>query len=123
MLYCLIDCHVRVSPYAWRTPVPGAAASGQLALEAGPACYGGNSAAAAPPPPPGGTQLQRLTNRRWRARVPLPPSAVAKLKQLLAAQRHPSIEARDELARRHEIDRKRVDKWLEDTRARGAGLA
>jgi hypothetical protein len=36
-------------------------------------------------PPPDGTELQRPTNRRRRVRVPLPPSAVAKLKQLLAA--------------------------------------
>jgi hypothetical protein len=136
-LHVLLDCHVRVSPYAWSMPVAdGTAAVAAAGAPAG--WHGGSHGAAAAAAADhqhhqhkhhfrrlkvesskGVPALQRPANRRRRARVPMPAGAVAELRQLVAAQRHPSVDARDELARRHQIDRRRVDKWLENARARG----
>lgn len=60
---------------------------------------------------------QRLRQRR---RVPLPREAVAELRALLKRDRYPQPETREELARRHGLERRRVDRWLENARAREA---
>ena len=62
----------------------------------------------------GGTQ-QRLRQRR---RVPLPREAVAELRAMLKKDRYPQPEVREALARRHGLERRRVDRWLENARAR-----
>lgn len=60
---------------------------------------------------------QRLRQRR---RVPLPREAVTELRDMLKMDRYPQPEAREELARRYGLERRRVDRWLENARAREA---
>ena len=50
---------------------------------------------------------QRLRQRR---RVPLPREAVSELRAMLKTERYPQPEAREALARRHGLERKRVDR-------------
>eukprot|EP01043_Picozoa_sp_COSAG02_P079675 COSAG02_NODE_18559_length_932_cov_1.171669_1_plen_128_part_00 len=63
---------------------------------------------------------QRLRQRR---RVPLPREAVAELRAMLQRDRYPQPEAREDVARRHGLERRRVDRWLENARAREASRA
>lgn len=60
---------------------------------------------------------QRLRQRR---RVPLPREAVEELRAMLQSDRYPQPEVREDLARRHGLERRRVDRWLENARAREA---
>ena len=63
---------------------------------------------------------QRLRQRR---RVPLPREAVAELRTMLQSDRYPQPEAREDVARRYGLERRRVDRWLENARAREASRA
>ena len=92
LLSCLIDCH---GPHMWELPVRW---SGAPTAEA-------HQPALGPPP-------------ARKRRVPLPTEAVNELRSMLAWERYPSPEARQELAQRHGLERRRVDRWLENTRAR-----
>ena len=92
LLSCLIDCH---GPHMWELPVRW---SGAPTAEA-------HQPALGPPP-------------ARKRRVPLPTEAVNELRSMLARERYPSPEARQELAQRHGLERRRVDRWLENTRAR-----
>ena len=58
------------------------------------------------------------SSQQQRRRVPLPHDAVIDLQAMLARNRCPDPETREALARRHGLDRKRVDRWLENARAR-----
>lgn len=59
-------------------------------------------------------------HQRQRRRVPLPREAVAELRAMLELDRYPQPEVREDLARRHGLERRRVDRWLENARAREA---
>jgi PAS domain S-box-containing protein len=127
MLSCLIDCHTRVSPYAWNMPV-----SADAAGKTNPVPELGHSTGIVsvarhgvpqPEQSPGimipSTQ-QRPPHRRCK-RVPLPMRVVEALREAFAHEPHPTILARKELAHRYGIDRSKVDKWFENARARGGG--
>ena len=60
------------------------------------------------------------SSQQQRRRVPIPHDAALELRAMLARSRYPDPEAREALARRHGLDRKRVDRWLENARARSS---
>ena len=91
-----------------------------ISPQAGPvvAAPGAAAAAAAGGDAAAGSQEVPQRQQRQRRRAPLPHDTVSELRAMLARNRYPEPEAREALAKHHCLDRKRVDRWLENARAR-----
>lgn len=135
LISCLVDCH---GPHTWELPIPSAVAPSGLcafgrctAQDGSPVLH--PQAAAANPVRTGqpsvasrkvtGEDAHSSVSKKQKTRVPLPRQAVADLRDLLKVSRYPEPAAREFISQRYGLDRKRVDRWLENTRARQVAQA
>ena len=93
---CLVDVHARVNPLV-NQPPGFLTSTSPSSADSASGC--------------GGTRRKR--------RTPLPAAAVTELKELLGRQLHPSLDLRAELAAKYGLERRQVDRWCENARARG----
>eukprot|EP01043_Picozoa_sp_COSAG02_P047785 COSAG02_NODE_4617_length_5158_cov_85.227911_3_plen_440_part_00 len=133
LISCLVDCH---GPHTWELPVPSAvAASGLCAfgrrtahddspvLHPQPAAATRSGALSVAPRTGTGEAARSSKSKKQKTRVPLPRQAVVELRDLLKVSRYPELAARESISQRYGLDRKRVDRWLENTRARQVAQA
>ena len=135
LISCLVDCH---GPHTWELPTQscvaaqsGLCAFARRAAQDSPA-HGPRAAAAttarsgvpvrAPRRPTDGA-AESSAFKKPKTRVPLPRQAVAELRDLLSVSLYPEPQAREAISQRYGLDRKRVDRWLENTRARQVAQA
>lgn len=132
VISCLVDCH---DPRTWAFPShSGLCAFGATAARdfracrptvAAPAAAGGSGGTTIVQTDPGlvsnrfsSNAHSRCSSQKSKTRVPLPRQAVAELRELLHVSRYPELAARQAISQRYGLDRRRVDRWLENTRAR-----
>ena len=122
---CLADFH---GPHTWELPVAGGhgrfdASESLITEEDLPALLDipelprASSSSQEPLPSPPAPAAAAASGSQ-RRRIPLPRDAVLELRAMLEVNRYPEPEVREEFAARRGIDRKRVDRWLENARAR-----
>jgi PAS domain S-box-containing protein len=123
LISCLVDCH---GPHTWELPIPsgvamppGLCAFGRRTTHDDSPVLRAQAAAACAP----GSDVLSVASKKSKARVPLPRQAVAELRDLLKEARYPEPAARESISQRYGLDRKRVDRWLENTRARQVAQA
>ena len=113
---CLADFH---GPHTWELPVSGAAGGaipgGAVQIKSEDL---GLVTLGTPGFPVQPVASQHAPEAGGRRRVPLPRDAVQELRNMLAVTRYPDPKVREEFSVRRGIDRKRVDRWLENARAR-----
>ena len=135
LISCLVDCH---GPHTWELPTQSFVAAqsslcafARLAAQDSPAlspqaaaatATGGDVPVRAPRRPTDGA-AESSASKKPKTRVPLPRQAVAELRDLLSVSLYPEPQAREAISQRYGLDRKRVDRWLENTRARQVALA
>lgn len=116
LMSCLIDCH---GPHTWDLPTPQRRDQALPNMRL-PMLQTDQRSITGPAPPAAAAPARRQpkTSGGSRRRVPLPAAAVADLRAALQQEKYPMPHVRQAISDKHSVDRKRVDRWLENARAR-----